>query len=336
MKLTQLTETEYANLTSANISSIQTGIHLEEIISAFDKVLSFVCPNDGSLHLIAKKAKEYISDIKKPFNYSEITAFSELLVGYSDESFTAFFRASIFLTELINVHHTTIKNSFSDKKSSSDKKYEEYLIITKGYKQPLVFFGDEMNGPHIKILGNVGGQLGGNMQNTYIHVIGSVEGNCGIGMKSGTILVEGNAHDNVGYMMQGGEIIIKGNTRGYVGSNMSDGNISIHGNSTNQVGTDMKNGRIEIFGNVEDEVGHHMNGGKIIVRGNAGTFAGTCMNGGKIIIYGHADSRVGYLMNGGTISLEGTYNSLARLIPNKTKHSKIYHQGKQIFPVVKK
>ncbi len=333
MNLTAITETEYANLTSSTLSSLQTSIHLEEIISAFEKVRSFICPNDGSLPIIAEKAKKCIKDIEKPFDYADITAFSQFLVAYSDESPAEFFRASIFLTELINIHYAKSSSSFLVSEKKNEK---EYILITEEYKQQLSFFGYEMNGPKIKILGNVGSQLGYNMQNTHIHVTGSTEGNCGIGMKSGTIIVEGDAEDNVGYMMHNGRIIVKGNTRGYVGSNMYGGCITILGSAKENVGVQMKKGRIEIFGNADDELGNDMNNGKIIVHGNAGRFAGTYMNGGKIIIKGHADSRVGHLMNGGTIFLEGTYTAIGRLIPNKTEHSEIYHQGKKIFPKVKK
>jgi glutamate synthase domain-containing protein 3 len=129
----------------------------------------------------------------------------------------------------------------------------------------------------IDIEGVPGNDLGAFMDGPQIRVFGNVQEAVGNTMNGGKIYVHGSAGDILGYAMRGGEIFVKGNV-GY------------------RAGIHMKAYRdmlplIVIGGKAQDYLGEYMAGGILIVLGLSGgalvgDYVGTGMHGGVIYVRG--------------------------------------------------
>jgi len=132
----------------------------------------------------------------------------------------------------------------------------------------------------ILIEGIPGNDLAAFMNGPVIRVQGNVQDGVGNTMSSGTVAVDGDAGDVLGYAMRGGRIFVRGEAGYRVGIHMKE-----YGP---QVPT------IVIGGTVRDYFGEYMAGGTLVLLGLdvppgeplAGDFLGTGMHGGDIYVRG--------------------------------------------------
>jgi len=141
--------------------------------------------------------------------------------------------------------------------------------------------------------------------------------------------------DCIGYNLSKGKLIVEGNLGYSAGAKMTGGHMIVYGNADTSAGYEMKGGKITVSGNVTDNLGDTMYGGQILVQGDAGSFIGTYMDGGKIIVKGNV-KEIGELYNG-ELHVYGKIGQMnladLKVIDSKAK---IFHQGKQIYPKVRK
>ncbi len=279
MKLTEITEKEYADISSNTISKLAYSSSVESIVKAFTCALNSPQRPFGEYHLIKKDADTAIlSYTKGIYTKEDITQFSTELESHSSIDWKNMYRGTeigIFLTELISIHYKKNKwNRLKEdilsciEKKDDKKKNNRYTLILQKNGLDISSLGFELNGAEIFIIGDIGTR-------------------CGHSMTKGKITVSGNTGSYLGYHLYGGEIIVEGDASEHVGEKMCAGTI-------------------HVLGNANQNIGEYMFGGKIIVKGNCGRSVGYCMNNGEIHIFGNADGHVGSQMLNGKITIEGT------------------------------
>ncbi len=325
MKLTELMESEYANVTSASFEKLhkRDTKGLENITLAFEEVMKYPYSLETSFTKFEWSVQNIINTIPaiegKKFDPEDITAFSILLDAFEDRS--AFNKAGIFLTDLVEAHsqnrrsdnknnlfdHTNKLSENKDKNQEKNKtNEEEYTIITENYGKRIHHF-------------------------QYL----------GYHLTSATIRVLGNCGNDCGAFLEGGSLIIQGNVDSFCGREMEKGSIHVLGNAGANIGTHMKNGSIHIDGNAFSSVGKRMKKGKITIQGNCGIRGGENMEGGIIHIYGDSEPYLGLEMTGGNIIVEGNAKEVYHIhngridvngetctLQKGRRSSRVYHRGK--------
>ncbi len=335
MKLTELTETEYASVSESKVDSLKHTEGFAEITSAFEKVHSEIAEekrknNQSTLKYFRLISKREIENIPVRYTKEDITKFTFSLATRSEEEIAI---SGTFLTDLIMNHYKKnrwnrfLKNAktlFSLKTVFSNTNMnEEYTIITENL--PCInYFGYDLNGPKVKIFGDIGHCLGEGMKSGRIIVTGNCRDRCGSYMEGGKIIIEGNAKDFVGKEMKGGIIHILGNAGFCCGARMKKGSIFINGDVTRDLGYEMNGGFISIKGNAGKDTASFMCGGILEIKGNTGISCGLYMKRGLVTIQGNCGNSCGYHMEGGTIHIKG---NAGHYIGYKMMNGRIYVEG---------
>ncbi len=215
MKLSSIISKEYSSLEEREKYFIKRGSNA--IVERLDKELNLwksITSNPDFYNPYTRCAEYFYEGIRKiPYGRDEITECSVLFQKYQEHS--RFNRVGSFLTKLIELHHET------------EKKKEEYLIITGDMKKPYTQIG--IGSPaNIRILGDVGEKVGWGSTGK-ITVCGNADYQAGYRMESGTLIIEGNTGYGLGEQMVGGVIYVKKNAGNHIGSQREGGEIHIDG-----------------------------------------------------------------------------------------------------------
>ena len=342
MKITDLVEAEYANVTEQKKELKQKNsvsqVH-KKMRTIITDLADYITKDNEPFwyayeHFTRKISDELISYTKKDIEEC-CFMLAEIEADYLDfADFSGL--AGNFLSALINV------------KYEKTHQVEEYVLHTDQFQRKINHLGKE-NKQNIQIFGDVGNCVGSKMLSGSIYINGSVgthafehmfggsgvitgnaQGQMGQNMEGGTITLNGTTTHNTGDYMQGGIITICKNAGNFCGVNMQNGLITIQGNAGDCVGYGMINGNIICRENIGEKCGVCMEGGLIKVMGNAGNYLGLVMKKGTILVEGNVGKSIGKDMKGGFIRLNGTYESLAE----NSLQGKIYAKEKQIWPVV--
>lgn len=125
----------------------------------------------------------------------------------------------------------------------------------------------------ILIRGVPGNDLGAFMQGPRIRVLGNVQDAAGNTMSGGEIAVHGDARNVLCYAMRGGHVYVRGDAGYRAGINMKASGdrcpvLVIGGSAGGFLGEYMAGGRIVVLGNIAgDWTGAGMHGGAIYIRG---------------------------------------------------------------------
>ena len=124
-----------------------------------------------------------------------------------------------------------------------------------------------------------------------IRVIGDVGAQLGRIMKNGSVVVEGNAGPHAGSGMRGGRIEIFGNAGDRLGAplagelaGMGGGVLVVHGRAGARASDRMRRGLIAILKGAGDHAGCRMIAGTLVVAGGAGLMPGYLMRRGSILL----------------------------------------------------
>ncbi len=185
MKLTELMEKEYNDITSAELDSIsyQSTDGLQKIIKTYDHWLKReereIDIHGSSWRPSDKKTIERIRNLSKKKQYSreDITTFSTYM--QEREQSKAFTHSGYFLSLLINYHY----------KYTNDQ--EKYVILTNHLKEKIHRLCYKNNGANVRVLGSVG------------------HGFCS-NMKQGTVVLSGNCDKVLAPFMKGGDLTVYG------------------------------------------------------------------------------------------------------------------------------
>ena len=154
---------------------------------------------------------------------------------------------------------------------------------------------------------DIGGTLDGNTGlMVFAGCNGLMEG-IGEDLDGGHIIVEGDVGAHAGRNMKKGRLDIRGSTGAYLGAGMKGGLISVAKNAGDFVGgaltgekNGMAGGTIVVDGDVGERAGDRMRRGTIIARGTIGAQAGSRMLGGTLW------SEKGFGLNPGSLLRRGT------------------------------
>ena len=334
MKLTELTQTEYASISESKVESIKQTKGFAEITRAFDKVLFETeekQTNQSTLKNFWFISKREVENIPVTYTKEDITQFVFSLAEKSEKEIAC---SGVFLTDLIMNHYKknrlnrflkNTKNIFSLKTFfSNTSTSDEYIIVTENLP-PISYLGHDLNGPKIKVLGDIGNFLGQGMKKGKITITGNARDNCGYEMSGGYIKIVGDAGNSVGKGMKDGTTHVLGNAEYLCGARMINGHILIDGNVKNDTGYEMKKGFIFIKGNAGKHTASFMRGGILKIKGNTGKNCGEFMKGGLITIQGNCDNYCGYQMEEGTIHIKG---NVGYKLGNKMRKGRIFVEGK--------
>ncbi len=313
MKLEETIQMEYADLTKADQQIITNSKNVETILSIYKKYSPEMIQYEA--RAIKTIFDEKINQELKKYTKEDISAAS-LHFFSAEEKFSANQHKliGIFLTELIQMHYEKMQSS------------EKYVLFTSDKTNCVSFLGFELNGPHIRVIGNCGSLTCCNMKKGLVEVTGTVLSEAGAYMQGGTLVIKGDASYYLGHQMEGGHILVEGNTYGSIGKDMKNGSILVNGSNDNFVGTEMKGGEITIMKDVES-CGMELAGGKITIFGNVTIRTGVFMKGGEIIVEGNCYGDTGLLMRGGKITVKGICEDYKRATGGE-----IYQNEKRIFP----
>lgn len=138
------------------------------------------------------------------------------------------------------------------------------------------------------------------------------------GMSEGTIRVIGDVGAQLGRGMRGGAVTVEGKAGPHAGSGMRGGRIEIGGNAGDHLGgplagelAGMNGGILVVRGKAGAFAGDCMRRGLIAVLRGAGDHAGCRMIAGTIVITGETGEMPGYLMRRGSILLDRAPKSLS-------------------------
>lgn len=131
------------------------------------------------------------------------------------------------------------------------------------------------------------------------------------GMTEGTIRVIGDVGAQLGRAMRGGSVIVEGRAGPHAGSGMREGHIEILGNAGDHLGgplagelAGMNGGTLIVRGKAGAFAGDRMRRGLIAVLRGTGDHAGCRMIAGTVVIAGETGAMPGYLMRRGSIVLD--------------------------------
>ncbi len=124
----------------------------------------------------------------------------------------------------------------------------------------------------IRVIGDVGAQLGRTMLNGKVIVEGSAGPHAGSGMRGGHIEIFGNAGDHLGAPLAG-ELV-----------GMSGGVLVVHGKAGARAADRMRRGLMAILKGAGDYAGCRMIAGTLVVTGGAGAMPGYLMRRGSILL----------------------------------------------------
>ena len=138
------------------------------------------------------------------------------------------------------------------------------------------------------------------------------------GMSQGSIRVIGDVGAQLGRGMRGGAVIVEGKAGPHAGSGMRGGRIEIGGSAGDHLGgplagelAGMNGGILVVRGKAGAFAGDRMRRGLIAVLRGAGDHAGCRMIAGTIVIAGETGEMPGYLMRRGSILLDRAPKSLS-------------------------
>jgi len=146
----------------------------------------------------------------------EVAAFCSRLpkcIKKGDSLVDSLVKPGLFISALIN---STRGNDFMI--NTQEIQFIEspwWRIASLGYK----------NTKRIKVVGDVGNDLGEKMLKGEIHVLGNAGDTIGNSMRGGKIIVNGNAGDEIGNLMKGGEIRVNGEMGEFDDCRISGGRI---------------------------------------------------------------------------------------------------------------
>jgi formylmethanofuran dehydrogenase subunit C len=130
------------------------------------------------------------------------------------------------------------------------------------------------------------------------------------GMTEGTIRVIGDVGSQLGRSMRGGTVIVEGRAGPHAGSGLRGGRVEIAGNAGDHLGAPlagelagMKGGVLIVRGKAGAFAGDRMRRGLIAVLRGVGDHAGCRMIAGTIVVTGETGEMPGYLMRRGSIVL---------------------------------
>jgi formylmethanofuran dehydrogenase subunit C len=140
----------------------------------------------------------------------------------------------------------------------------------------------------------------------------------GEGMTEGTIRVVGDVGAQLGRNMRGGGIIVEGKAGPHAGSGMRGGRVEIAGSAGDHLGAPlagelagMNGGVLIVRGKAGAFAGDRMRRGLIAILRGAGDHAGCRMIAGTIVITGETGEMPGYLMRRGSILLDRMPSNLS-------------------------
>jgi len=134
------------------------------------------------------------------------------------------------------------------------------------------------------------------------HIIGVPGNDLGAFMDGPSIRVEGNVQDCVGNTMSSGTIVVNGDARDLLGHSMRGGRIFVKGDVGYRVGVHMKSYQnqfpvVVVGGSAGDFTGEYMAGGVIVIMNlwnpagpPVGNLLATGMHGGSIYVRGEVDA----------------------------------------------
>ncbi len=138
------------------------------------------------------------------------------------------------------------------------------------------------------------------------------------GMGEGTIRVIGDVGAQLGRGMRGGAVTVEGKAGPHAGSGMRGGRIEIDGNAGDHLGgplagelAGMNGGILVVRGKAGAFAGDRMRRGLIVVLRGAGDHAACRMIAGTIVIAGETGEMPGHLMRRGSILLDRAPKSLS-------------------------
>jgi len=330
MKLTEQIEKEYGNITSQTVIQNTFNSSVEKIIDAFKIYLDGLVYDHGQYSLrISDAYKAILKSTKGLYSKEDITQFSTGLESFFShrESYDKPYDKSstgIFLTELISLHYKKNRWKRFVKRIGSfwkEKKIDEYVLLLQEYGKNIDEFGFQLNGPSIRIIGDIGEFCGREMKKGKITIEGNAMGYCGYHLKGGEIIVTGNTEDHLGSYMEGGTIFVRGNTENDLAESMQGGKIFVYGNAKSRIGCNMDGGEVTIFGNAEDHIGHFMTGGKITIVGSSGFFTGVTMEYGTILVKNNPEVTNDYKNQKAKLLINGIEHSYEIEHPNEKENS---------------
>jgi formylmethanofuran dehydrogenase subunit C len=138
------------------------------------------------------------------------------------------------------------------------------------------------------------------------------------GLTEGSVRVIGDVGAQLGRGMRGGRVIVEGSAGPHAGSAMRDGHIRIGGNAGDHLGgplagemAGMRGGVLVVNGKAGAFAGDRMRRGLIAILKGAADHAGCRMIAGTLVIAGGAGAMPGYLMRRGSILLDRAPKSLS-------------------------
>jgi formylmethanofuran dehydrogenase subunit C len=138
------------------------------------------------------------------------------------------------------------------------------------------------------------------------------------GMTEGTIRVIGDVGAQLGRNMRGGTLIVEGRAGPHAGSGMRGGRVEIAGNAGDHLGAPlagelagMNGGVLIVRGKAGAFAGDRMRRGLIAILRGAGDHAGCRMIAGTVVIAGATGAMPGYLMRRGSILLDRAPKNLS-------------------------
>jgi formylmethanofuran dehydrogenase subunit C len=130
-------------------------------------------------------------------------------------------------------------------------------------------------------------------------------------LTEGTIRVIGDVGAQLGRKMRGGTLIVEGKAGPHAGSGMRGGRVEIAGSAGDHLGAPlagelagMNGGMLIVHGKAGAFAGDRMRHGLIAILRGAGEYAGCRMIAGTIVIAGATGAMPGYLMRRGSILLD--------------------------------
>ncbi len=213
MKITDLIQTEYSEVTQTDISHLK-GIRsseVDELSSAFDTW--FNSPSYRGDFWSGRTAENLVEHIS--YTQEDISIFSvrlSLSEKYQNIGRDSFEKEGIFFSALINAHYKKTKVK------------ETYTLFLSDNCSDLGYLGINNDGATILIRGNAGFNVGENMYSGKIIVTGYSNIGAGIKMMNGEIHLEEAL--SLGQHMLGGKIFAK-NVRGLIGAKMRGGEVHI-------------------------------------------------------------------------------------------------------------